>query len=95
MDGPPASVERTASALPSSPTRTSSGRPPRPGRRCVLACDQVVDEAGRVVGPGGLSGDARLARTLADLTIYVRQHHLDGTLESLGRHALEHRTVSG
>jgi Acyl-CoA dehydrogenase, C-terminal domain len=61
----------------------------------VLACEQVVDEATRIVGPAGLSGEARLARTLADLTIYVRQHHLDLTLESLGRHALEDRAVAG
>jgi alkylation response protein AidB-like acyl-CoA dehydrogenase len=55
----------------------------------VDACEQVVAEAGRVVGPGGLSTDERLARTLADLTVYVRQHHVDATLESRGRTALE------
>lgn len=59
----------------------------------VTACEQVVDEAGRVVGPGGLSGNARLARTLADLVVYVRQHHLDLTWEALGRHALRERPV--
>ena len=61
----------------------------------VTACEQVVDEATRIVGPAGLSSGARLPRTLADLTIYVRQHHLDLTLEALGRHALEHREVAG
>jgi alkylation response protein AidB-like acyl-CoA dehydrogenase len=61
----------------------------------VTACEQVVDEATRIVGPAGLSGGARLPRTLADLTIYVRQHHLDLTLEALGRHSLEHRAVAG
>jgi alkylation response protein AidB-like acyl-CoA dehydrogenase len=55
----------------------------------VDACEQVVAEAGRVVGPGGLSTDERLARTLADLTVYVRQHHVDATLESRGRAVLE------
>lgn len=61
----------------------------------VTCCEQVVDEAGRIVGPGGLSGDARLARTLADLDIFVRQHHLDLTLEALGRHALAEREPTG
>ncbi len=61
----------------------------------VAAGDQVVDEAGRIVGPGGLSSHARLARTVADLAIYLRQHHLDRTLEELGREALEHREVLG
>ena len=55
----------------------------------VDACEQVAAEAGRVVGPGGLSTDERLARTLADLTVYVRQHHVDATLESGGRAVLE------
>jgi alkylation response protein AidB-like acyl-CoA dehydrogenase len=59
------------------------------------ACEQVVDEATRVVGPAGLSSNGRLARTLADLTIYVRQHHLDLTLEALGRDALRDREVVG
>ena len=61
----------------------------------VTACDRVVDEASRVVGPGGLSGSPRLSRTLGDLTIYVRQHHLDLTLEALGRDALGSREVLG
>ena len=57
----------------------------------VDACEQVVVEAGRVVGPGGLSTDERLGRTLADLTVYVRQHHVDATLEGRGRALLEAR----
>ena len=61
----------------------------------VQAAEQVLDEATRVVGPAGLSGNARLARTVADLTIYLRQHHLDATLEQLGRDALADREVIG
>ncbi len=55
----------------------------------VSACEQAGIETARIVGPAGLSGDARLARTLADLAIFVRQHHVDGALEGLGRAALE------
>ena len=61
----------------------------------VAACERVVDEAQRIVGPGGMSGDARLARTLADLAIFVRQHHVDLALEGFGRHALQTRETSG
>ena len=50
--------------------------------------DQVVDDAGRVVGPGGLTGDAGVARAVADLPLYVRQLPLDVVLEGLGRDAL-------
>jgi hypothetical protein len=58
----------------------------------VSACEQAGIEAERIVGPAGLSGDARLARTMADLAIFVRQHHVDGALEGLGRAALEPRS---
>jgi len=61
----------------------------------VAAGEQVIDEAGRIVGPGGLSSHARLARTLADLGIYLRQHHVDLIYEALGREALQHRQVLG
>ena len=61
----------------------------------VAAGEQVLDEAGRIVGPGGLSTHARLPRTLADLSIYLRQHHLDLTFEALGRESLQHRRLLG
>jgi hypothetical protein len=57
----------------------------------ATAADQVIEEAAKVVGPGGLSRNARLTRALADLGIYVRQHHTDGELEQAGRRALEGR----
>ena len=61
----------------------------------ATACDQVLDQAGKVVGPGGLSRNARLARAVADLAIYVRQHHTDGELEQAGRRAVETHTLLG
>lgn len=61
----------------------------------VTACEQVVEEAARVVGPAGLSGNGALARTLADLALYIRQHHVDLAAEALGRDALRDRQVTG
>ncbi len=62
----------------------------------VRACDRVLDEARQVVGPAGLSRNARLARLLDDLTIYVRQHHVDASLAALGESALtRHETLAG
>jgi hypothetical protein len=55
----------------------------------VDACETVIDEAAKIVGPGGLVANARLARTLADLQLYIRQHHTDGVWESAGQHALK------
>lgn len=57
----------------------------------VLACEAVIDEAGRVVGPAGLGHNLRLARVVHDLAIYIRQHQLDTELERLGEHAVADR----
>jgi hypothetical protein len=40
-----------------------------------LCCRAVVDRVPRVLGPTPWSGDAQLAEMLADLQMYVRQHH--------------------
>lgn len=55
----------------------------------VDACETVLDEAAKIVGPGGLVGSARLARTLADLQLYIRQHHADHVWEAAGQHTLK------
>jgi alkylation response protein AidB-like acyl-CoA dehydrogenase len=59
------------------------------------AADVVLVDAPVIVGPGGLSRSGRLARALADLAMYVRQHHLDKELEAAGRRALDTRQVLG
>lgn len=45
---------------------------------------EVVDRAPRMVGPAPLSRDAVLARALADLSMYVRQHHGERDHAALG-----------
>lgn len=59
------------------------------------AGDVVANQAPVIVGPGGLSRTARLARALADLAMYVRQHHMDKELEAAGRRALDSRQALG
>ena len=49
--------------------------------RCVR---EVVDRAPRIVGPGPLSRDPGLAQALADLALYVRQHHAERDHAALG-----------
>jgi hypothetical protein len=61
----------------------------------AAACDRVLEVVPAVVGPGGLSRDGRLARTLADLAVYVRQHPTDVAAEQLGREALRWRHPLG
>ena len=45
---------------------------------------EVVDRAPRIVGPAPLSRDGDLARALADLALYVRQHHAERDHAALG-----------
>ena len=53
------------------------------------AAREVIDRAPRMVGAAPLSRDARLARALADLTIYLRQHHGERDHAALGARVLE------
>lgn len=49
------------------------------------AVDETITRTGRALGPGPLSQDARHAKRVADLTIYVRQSHAERDLAELGR----------
>jgi alkylation response protein AidB-like acyl-CoA dehydrogenase len=50
----------------------------------------IVDIAPRITGPGPLCWDASFAQRLADLAVYLRQHHAERDLAKLGRHLFEH-----
>ncbi len=44
----------------------------------------VIDRVGRALGPEPLAHDARHAGLVADLHVYLRQHHAERDLEALG-----------
>jgi alkylation response protein AidB-like acyl-CoA dehydrogenase len=46
---------------------------------------EVLDRVGRALGAGPLGHDAEHARRVADLVVYLRQHHAERDLEQLGR----------
>ncbi len=48
-------------------------------------CTEVMEHVGRATGAGPLCHDERHARAVADLTVYVRQHHAESNLAELGR----------
>lgn len=48
-------------------------------------CGDVVDRVGRALGAGPLAHDADHARRVADLTVYVRQHHAERDYAALGQ----------
>lgn len=47
-------------------------------------CAEVLDHTGRALGAGPLCHDEHHARAVADLTVYIRQHHAEGDLAQLG-----------
>lgn len=55
------------------------------------AVREVVDRAPRMVGPAPLSRDAELAHAVADLQLYVRQHHGERDHATLGEQLLAQR----
>lgn len=48
-------------------------------------CTDVLGHVGRATGAGPLCHDARHARNVADLTVYIRQHHAERNLAELGQ----------
>jgi hypothetical protein len=54
-----------------------------------LAVETVLSRAPRVSGATGLCRDAGFAHQLADLAVYVRQHHAETDYEHLGGRLLE------
>lgn len=52
------------------------------------AVRDVLDHAPRLTGPGPMCRDRRFAQRLADLGVYVRQHHAERDLAALGRQVL-------
>lgn len=59
--------------------------------RAVVAdtVDRVLRQVGHALGPAPLAFDADHAARVADLTLYVRQHHAERDLAALGRDLLE------
>ncbi len=47
------------------------------------AAEVVLSEVGHALGPRPLTADAAHAARVADLTVYVRQHHADHDLVAL------------
>ncbi|MFD8493786.1 acyl-CoA dehydrogenase family protein [Amycolatopsis sp. NPDC059657] len=50
---------------------------------------EVLDRAPRITGPTPMCRDHRFAQQLADLLVYVRQHHAERALATLGARVLE------
>ena len=54
--------------------------------------DEAVARCGRALGPAPLAFDEEHARRVADLQLYVRQHHAERDLATLGRLLIDETT---
>jgi alkylation response protein AidB-like acyl-CoA dehydrogenase len=52
------------------------------------AAGEILDRAPKVTGPGPMCRDRRFPQQLADLQVYVRQHHAERDLAALGAQVL-------
>jgi alkylation response protein AidB-like acyl-CoA dehydrogenase len=50
----------------------------------AAAAETVLTHVGHALGPGPLTGEEEHARRVADLTVYLRQHHAERDLDRLG-----------
>ena len=57
------------------------------------AAEEVIRHAGRALGAGPLCRNARFARAMADLPVFLRQSHAERDLASLGTLALDARAA--
>ncbi|MGB6162155.1 MAG: acyl-CoA dehydrogenase family protein [Pseudonocardiaceae bacterium] len=91
LEAADALLARTATALDAAPGADHSRRVAEV--RCAVerAAREVIDRAPRMVGPAPLSRDGELARALADLALYIRQHHAERDHAALGAQVLAAR----
>ena len=53
------------------------------------AAESVLARTGHALGPAPLTLDDTHARRVADLTVYLRQHHAERDVAALGRAVLD------
>ncbi|MCX6408472.1 MAG: acyl-CoA dehydrogenase [Propionibacteriales bacterium] len=77
-------LREAASAFDAQPGRRDERRALVVRAAAARAADDVVAHVGRATGPGPLAFDAAHAQHVADLQVFVRQHHAERDLARLG-----------
>jgi alkylation response protein AidB-like acyl-CoA dehydrogenase len=88
-------LRQSADEIDTDPGDLSEAGPGRALRVRALvesAATDVLGRVGRALGAGPLCHDAAHSRTVADLTVYLRQHHAERDLAALGALAAERGT---
>ncbi|HEY1920625.1 MAG TPA: acyl-CoA dehydrogenase [Streptosporangiaceae bacterium] len=82
-----AALDEAADDIDADPEDLKEGGPLRAMRVRALVeavASEVVRRVGRALGAGPLGHDAAHSRRVADLTVYLRQHHAERDLAALG-----------
>lgn len=90
-----AALRQAAGEIDADPADVQKGGPARALRVRALvesAATEVLGRVGRALGAGPLGHDGAHARTVADLTVYLRQQHAERDLATLGALAAEQGT---
>jgi alkylation response protein AidB-like acyl-CoA dehydrogenase len=82
---------RTAEAIDADPARSHRTEAWTARAAAERVCRSAIDVAPRAAGVSGLASSATLSARLADLQIYVRQHHGERDLAALGAALTEDR----
>ncbi len=77
-------LDEAATEIDADPGRDARALALRVRATVEVAATEVIDRTGRALGAGPLCRDARHARRVADLTVYLRQSHAESDLEQLG-----------
>jgi hypothetical protein len=87
LTGAKQALERAAAEIDADPLDRKGRAAARALRVRSLVAEvaaEVLDRTGRALGAGPLSHDEAHARRVADLTVYIRQHHAERDLAALG-----------
>ncbi len=84
LAGLTALLAEAAAAFDAEPGRRDEHRALVVRAAAARAVDDVVAHVGRATGPGPLAFDATHAQHVADLQVFVRQHHAERDLARLG-----------
>jgi hypothetical protein len=96
LDAARAALDRAAAEIDADPadlTNASGGRALRVRALVESAATEVMGRVGRALGAGPLCHDEAHARMVADLTVYLRQHHAERNLAELGALVTERGTA--
>ncbi|MEJ8851567.1 acyl-CoA dehydrogenase [Variovorax rhizosphaerae] len=89
MAGAAALLREAAAAIDAQPDANAEALALRTRLAIEAAAEQVLRHAGRALGAGPLCRNARFARAMADLPVYMRQSHAERDLAALGRRVTE------